>query len=373
MRSHETSRGPRSAGTHAATLTLADAAGTLLHLILVGALLLALAACTGGSAQEAVDAAQPPVPVRTAPLVRESLVRPIVATGTLGPKEEIALSFKIGGVIERIAVDPGTRVQAGETLAALDLVEIDAGLAKARSAADKAERDLERLARLHADSVASLAQLQDAETGAEVARADLSAAEFNRRYAVIVAPSDGVILGRRAEPGETVSSGTPVLTLGSQARGAVLRVGLADRDVVRVREGARATVTFDAVPGREFAGRVSEIGARAEPGTGTYVVELTLEDAGTLPSGLVGRVSIMPQALEPTAVVPVEAVLEADGDHAVVYALSHDGQRAERRVVTLAFLDGERVAVAHGLDDVSLIVTEGAAWLEDGAAVRVLP
>ncbi|MGH7545659.1 MAG: efflux RND transporter periplasmic adaptor subunit, partial [Gemmatimonadota bacterium] len=169
---------------------------------------------SAGASQEARNGS--PLPVRAAPVVEAEVSPPIVATGTLGPKEEIALSFKVGGVIERIAVDAGETVRAGATLAALDLREIGAAVARAQSAAEKAERDLARAGRLYADSVVTLAQLQDAETAAEVARADLEAARFNRRYAVITAPAAGVILRRSAEPGETVAPGATVLVLGSR-------------------------------------------------------------------------------------------------------------------------------------------------------------
>jgi RND family efflux transporter MFP subunit len=202
-----------------------------------------------------------------------------VATGTLGPKEEIPLSFKIGGVVSRVLVDAGARVRMGATLAALDLSEIDAAVTRAQSAADKAERDLLRARRLYGDSVVTLAQLQDAETGGEIARADLETARFNRRHAVIVAPAGGVILRREAEPGELVAPGAQILVLGSNARGAVVRVGLADRDVVRVRRGDRASVRFDALPDREFAGVVAEIAAAADPLTGTYRVEVSIPSA----------------------------------------------------------------------------------------------
>ena len=163
--------------------------------------------------------------VRAAPVTDTVLARPIVATGTVAPADEAALGFKIGGVIERIAVDAGDLVRAGQTLAALDLREIDAGLAKARSGAAKAERDLARARRLYADSVVTLAQFQDAETADELARADLEAAAFNRRYAVIVAPASGVVLRRAAEPGENIAAGATVLVVGSRGagRGNVLR------------------------------------------------------------------------------------------------------------------------------------------------------
>lgn len=361
MRSHTQSRvrRPRSRALirFAATLTLP----------------LVVAACRGGVAQEAVDAAPDPVPVRTATVAYETISRPIVGTGTFGPKEEVGLSFKIGGVVAHVLVDEGVTVRAGQTLAALELVEIDAALTRASSGAAKAERDLERLERLYTDSVVTLAQLEDARTAADVARADAQAAEFNRRYAVITAPADGVMLSRSVEPGEMVSPGIPVLVLGSQERGSVLRVGLADRDVVRVRLGAAATATFDALPGRQLAGRVTEIGASAQPLTGTYAVEVALDDARGLPAGLVGRVTIVTAGGAETAVVPVEAVLEADGESAVVFTLSEDGGRAERRRVTVAFLDADRIAVTQGLEGVQRIVTDGAAWLQDGAAVRVVP
>ena len=154
---------------------------------------LALAACSRGRA--GVAPVHDAVAVRLAPVTIERIARPVSATGVLGPKEEVPLSFKVGGVIGRILVDEGQSVRAGDTLAALDLSEIDAGVTRARSAAEKAERDLTRAQRLYNDSVATLEQVQNAQTGRDVAAAELETATFNRRYAVIVAPaawSDGV-------------------------------------------------------------------------------------------------------------------------------------------------------------------------------------
>jgi RND family efflux transporter MFP subunit len=333
---------------------------------------LALAACSAAPAERPA-AAESAVPVRTAPVRIEAIARPVTATGTLGPKEEVTLSFKVGGVIDRILVDEGRTVRAGELLATLQLNEIDAAVTRARSAAEKAERDLARAQRLYHDSVATLEQVQDAETGREVAAAELRTAEFNRRYAVILAPAAGVILRRSAEPGELVQPGTPILTLGSRSRGTVVRAALADRDVVRVSHGDSASVRFDAVPDRTLDGTVTEIAAAADPATGTYRVEITVPGAAGLASGLVGTVEIRPRVEQRMALVPVEAVLEADGTHATVFALSTDGLHAERRQVRIGFLAGDRVAVAAGLEGVRTVVTDGAAYLDDGAAVRVRP
>jgi RND family efflux transporter MFP subunit len=342
------------------------------RLALVAVLSLIAAACTRGNA-ESSRSATTPVSVRVAPVAIEAVARPVIATGTLGPKEEVSLSFKVGGVIGRVLVDEGQIVRLGDTLAVLDLSEIDAAVSRARSAAEKAERDLARAQRLYADSVATLEQTQNAQTGRDVAAAELAAAQFNRRYAVILAPSAGVILRRSAEPGELVTSGFTVLTLGSRSRGTVVRVALADRDVVRVRLGDRAEVKFDALPDRVLEGKVSEIAAAADPMTGTYRVEIAVSGATTLASGLVGQVEIHPGAPSPLPLVPIEAVLEADGSRAAVFALSGDGKRAERRLVTIAFRSGDRVAIAAGLEGVRAVITDGAAYLDDGSAVRVQP
>ena len=344
------------------------------------ALALAVAAavffgCARGGAEEPANAADQRAVVRAVPVTDTVLARPVVATGTVAPADEAQLGFKIGGVIERIAVDEGDKVRAGQTLASLDLREIDATLARARSGATKAERDFERARRLYADSVVALAEFQDSETAHEVAQADLETAAVNRRYAVIVAPANGVVLRRAAEPGENIPAGATVLVVGSRgaAHGHVLEIGLADRDAVSVRKGDPAVARFDALPGREFAGRVARIGAAADPVTGTYEVEIALDDAGTLAAGLVGRVEIRPARGAPAMLVPIEAVLEADGGKATVYALSADGSRAERRRVTVAFIEGSRVAIAGGLDGASRVLTDGASYLDDGAAVRVAP
>ena len=118
---------------------------------------------------------------------------------------------------------------------------------------------------------------------------------------------------------------------------------------------------------------MTEIAAAADPMTGTYRVEVAVPRAEGLASGLVGRVEIRPRAAQRVALVPVEAVLEADGSRATVFTLSADGRRAERRAVTIGFLAGDRVAVVAGLDGVRTVITDGAPYLDDRAAVRVQP
>jgi multidrug efflux system membrane fusion protein len=328
-----------------------------------------LAACATADSAPGFAGA-PPVPVTWQPVTVDSVAQPVTGTGTYGSRDDVSLAFKIGGVVARVLVDEGDAVRQGAVLATLDLREIDALRTKARVAVEKAERDVTRLRVLYADSVATRAQLQDAESALAAAEADLATATVNRDYAVITAPGAGRVLRRTVTAGALVAPGQEVLRLANDARGRVVRLGLTDRDVVRVREGQRATITFDALPGESFTGRVILRGVASDPRTGTVPVEIAVTGVDALPAGTVARVQIEVPARVPVALVPIDALLEADGDSATVYLLRDDTTAARRRVRT-RFLAGDRVAV-DGLDAGARVVTRGAAYLADGAAVRIV-
>lgn len=340
---------------------------------LLGAMLLVAAACNGADAAPG-DERVTAIPVRVArPEFRRALP-PIELTGTLGAKEEVPLAFKIGGVVTRVAVEAGQAVQAGDVLAELSLAEIDGQVRAALEGRDKARRDLARAEKLYADSVVTLAQLEDARAQRDVAEAQAKAAEFNRQYAVITAPASGVVLRRQLEAGQLVGAGAPVLVLRTDRRGFVLRASAADRDAVRIRDGEPATVTFDAFPGDEFRGVVERVGVAALPGSGTYEVELAVQSAGRrFVSGLIGRATMQPRASTAVPLIPAEALLEVDGAFASIFVVEPDGRTARRRRVRVAFLDGGFAALAGGVDSTTRVVTSGATRLADGSAVSITP
>ena len=361
---------------------------------------LTVAAACGKPAQGAGAPADAGIPVRMSDVTQAGTAPVITATGTLGAKDEVMLSFKIGGIVAKVLVDDGAKVRRGQVLAVLDQREIDAMVAKATAGADKARRDAARAERLFKDSVVTLAQWQDAQTGRDAAEADLRAARVNHEFATIIAPAEGVVLMRMASAGQLVGPGTPIIQFASRARGSVLRAGLPDREAVRVKLGAQAQVSFEAVPGKVFTGRVSQIGASADPRTGLYTIEVALEGVSHLPSGLVGKLTIgctaAPAAkggdtgarpasapcTEPSAgpgsdaagvsSIPAEALVEGDGDQGLVFTVDAAGKRAHRVAVTLVGLDGDKVLV-RGLEGVTRVVSVGATWLTDSAKVEIKP
>lgn len=333
--------------------------------------LVVVAGCQGAGADTS-PVADDATPIRLAEVTEESSAMVIEAVGVLAPREEIRLSFKVAGVIARMLVTEGTRVRGGQPLAALDTREIDAQVAKARSALEKAERDHARARRLYGDSVVTLEQFEHATTALEVARSDYEATVFNQRYAFIHAPATGVILRRSAEQGELVSPGQPIVLFGNDAAGTIMRVSLPDRDAVRVQSGDAAAVVFDALPAQTFAGRVTRTASAADPSTGTYTIEVALARGPRDLNGLIGRVRLEPSARDSVKLVPIEAIHEADGSIAVVYTVAADGRTAERVPVRLGPIRGDRIVIVGGLDGVDRVVTAGSAYLTHGSRVTVV-
>ena len=334
---------------------------------------IALLSLVAGCGNGPVDDATRPTPVSVAPVETASLDPAIRAVGLLATADDVRLSFKAGGIVAAIHVEQGAHLRKGQLLATLMQEEVGAALAQARALADKADRDLERGEALLADEVATREQLENLGTARDVAHATLRAAAFNARYSRIEAPGDGVLLRRLAEPGELVGAGQPVLVAGLTGAGWIVRASLADRDIVRVAPGTGAAITVDAFPGRRFAGSVTELAAAADPMSGTYEVQLSVDPQGArFLSGMVAKVEFDVAAASTVPVLPVSALLEADGSEAVVYVVAPGEDVARRVAVQIGRLVGERVEVLGGLAGGERVVIDGAAYLRDGQPVRVL-
>ena len=309
------------------------------------------------------------------PLQASSEPLPIVASGVVGSKAETNLSFKIGGIIDRLYVEEGQKVKAGQLLAEIRTNEIDAQVLKARQVVEKATRDVERIEKLYQDSAATREQVQNLTTALEVARADLEIATFNRQYAKIKAPHSGRVLRRMSEENELVSPGTPIFRLASnKGKGYVLKIGVADRDVVRIRLNDRADVQLDAYPGEVFPAYVSEIAEEADPRTGTFPVELTLTATRKMiKNGFVAKLKLYPSQQGAYYKISMNALVEGYRNEAFLFVPDEDGKKARRISVRPGHIGAEYFLVPQAqLEGFSHIITDGAAYIEDGMDIQIV-
>ena len=313
------------------------------------------------------------VAVTVSQVKHEQRSQPIRNSGRISHKNEMRLSFKTGGLIELIKVEEGDGVEAGQILATLDLEEINAQQKRAASNHKNAAADLERFNKLHEDALVSLQIKQNAQLAADSAAADLQIANFNKKLSVIRAPADGRILKRFAESSELIQAGQPVFLLASNRQGSVVRVGLIDQDIVKVGVGDPAEIFLDAYPGREFDGVVSEVALSTDSNSGTFEVEILIDDQGfALRSGLIARVEIIPASGDLQYFIPVESVFKADNGLARVFVLDEDTRKVNEVTVEIVEFLTDEVAVRGSLKASDKVISLGAPYLTDGSIVSVI-
>jgi RND family efflux transporter MFP subunit len=339
--------------------------------LIIAVLAASLAGCGRGDAPSAPKA----TPVRVQQAAQGPAVPPIDTNGIVVTKNEMRLSFKVGGLVRRVHVQPGQTVKQGQRLAEIELTEVNAQVEQARQLAEKSQRDLRRGENLYADQVISLEQLQDLRTQAAVAAAAFKSAQFNQGYSVITAPRDGVVLRKLVEERELVAAGAPVLVFGESDSGFVVRAALADREIVNVKLGDKGEIRMDAFPGQSMQGTVTEVASAADERSGMFPIEVKFDTPPPrLVSGLVARLRMAPESsAPPLTYVPMAALVEGDGDRASVFVIDNGKAQAvaKRREVRVAFITADAIALESGLGAGERVITDGALFLEDGEAVEV--
>lgn len=310
------------------------------------------------------------VPVTTVKAQQERRVVPVYSSGKLAHKSEFRLAFKTTGIVDAIAVEEGQHVKAGQVLATLNLKEVNARFESAKIQHQKALRDYQRQEKIYQQKVITLERLQNARSALQVAAAELQVARFNRQYSTITAPSAGRVLKRLAETDELIAASEPVFLLAADASGWVVRVGLADKDIVRLQLGDAATLALDAFPGAVLNGEVSEIAALANEQTGVFEVEVSvIAPPAQLRSGFIARVSIAPSLIEPLIYLPLESVVAGSKQRGEIYVYDPQSSQVQKRVVGIAYLSNNEVAISAGLAEHEQVVAKGAAYLRDGMPV----
>jgi RND family efflux transporter MFP subunit len=337
-----------------------------------GVALLLLGACSKDAPPAPV--ADGAVPVRTAAAISAGGEQRLSVSGTVRIKRETALAFNTAGRIAAILVLEGDAVAKGQVLARLDPTGLDASQASARAESERATADYRRLQALFEKGWVTAQRLESARAAAAAADARVKQTGFDVGLSVIRAPSAGTVLRRPAEPGQIVNPGATVLIIGEADSGHVLRVPLTDGDLARVSLGQLASVVVPAVGAVPMAGRVSEIGARGDDGSGTFRVEIALPPRAGLRSGMIGKALLRFGGEGPangSVRVPAMAVFSARADEGFVYVLAPGADAVRLRPVALGAVDDDGVTVTGGLAAGETVVVSGPDRLRDGSRVVV--
>lgn len=319
--------------------------------------------------------------------------------GNVLPQQAVRITPKVPGKIEAIYVKEGDWVKKGEPLVKLDQTDFLIALEKAKSSFQKAQaqleqarlsledrrRDYQRAKALFEERVisqqeyekaevalkASEAQYQLAKAQLEEASAALKQAETELRESLIRAPFSGVVTQRFVDPGQRAYTVPPteILELVDNTRVKVL-LDLPERDLPKVKQGAAVRVLPDALPGKEFLGRISALYPKVDPVTRTFRVEVVLDNPkGELKPGMFVKARVF-LGREETLFVPREAVVRMIGT-GKEYCFVVIGGKARHREVVTGERFGEKVEVLEGLSEGEEVVVSGQEKLRSGMPVRI--
>lgn len=347
-----------------------------------GALLAAaglLAACS--------PPAPPPEPVRAVKLMTVGAA-PLQATqeyaGEVRARVESRLGFRVAGKIVQRQAALGQRVQAGQLLAQLDPqdYQLAASAARAQVSAAQTQHDLaaaefKRFAQLKEQNFISGAELERREASLkaaqatlEQARAQASAQGNQAGYTRLVADVAGVVTGIDAEPGQVVSSGTPVVRIAQDGPRDVV-FSVPEDKVARLKEGQPVAVRSWA-GGEPLQGRVREVAASADPVTRTFTVKVGIDAADAPPLGATAYVT--PAALAHTGVAAIKlptTALRQEGQATAVWVYEADKGTVRSQPVQVATADGNEAVIVGGLAPGMQVVSAGVHVLTPGQKVVV--
>lgn len=342
----------------------------------------ALAGCGG-----APDATTEPLrPVRVETVAPAGAVQTREFSGQARAADQLRLSFRVPGMVVERAVAVGDAVPAGALLIRLDerdyavgAQEARAGLASARARERNALASYERVRGLYENGNAAKGELDAARSAADSAEAgvrlslqQLEGARLRLSYTTLRAPDACRVLDAPVDVAEYVAPGQVVLELAC-GRAMEVALGVPEAVIPRVRAGAPARVRFDALPGREYAAAVAQVGVGAARSATTFpvVLALTDADAAVLPGMSAQAALELPTGSADRIVLPSAAVAEdRQGRH--VYVLDRQGAGAvvRRRAVEIGDLAAEGIVVRAGVRPGDEVVVAGVSHLHDGMAVR---
>lgn len=345
---------------------------SLTLLLVLAALALAASACGGGDS-EATVAGEEQAPaarvalVRTELPVQQDVADVAILSADLEPTRRAVLAAEVAGVVERLPVELGQRVGAGQTVAAVDTRSLEQAVAEAQALNRQAQAQYGRAEVLFEKRSITKAQMLDALTNRDVAESRLASAQLNLSKSRVTAPWAGRISAKRAEVGDYVNPGMAIVELVQVDTLKVVAMAPAG-DVPYLEVGRPVTIKVDALPGEEFTGKVIRLGAVLDPQSRTLDVEAEIANTdGRLKPGMLARMEVPRRTLEGAVLVPLEAVVDLGEERALFVT---EGGVARRRIVELGPVIGERVVILSGLAAGEPVIVEGERRVADGQPVE---
>jgi membrane fusion protein (multidrug efflux system) len=306
------------------------------------------------------------IPVVTKPARMEPMGLEIEAVGTTQANESVEVTSKASNIVTAIRFQEGEIVERGAVLVEMDASQVRANLAEAEAALARSKSQYDRSRDLQARQAMSVADLEQVEASLKADQARVAAAQARLDDTVIRASFTGRTGFRHVSVGSFVSPGTVITTLDDTS---VIKLDFTvpETYLFVLRRGLPVTASATGLPDRKFEGVVTNMDSRIDPVTRSVTVRAELPNPdGLLRQGMFMTVSLQGE-VEPTLLVPEEALVPERG-HAYVFVVKDNV--VERREVHTGKRRPGFVEIVSGIAEHEHVVVDGTQNVRDGSIVQ---
>lgn len=301
--------------------------------------------------------------VKVTTTVRETVPQDAVYSANVQAYAVNNIAPQSGNRIQKINVEVGDYVSAGQILAEMDRFQLDQSALQLKNT----ETELGRLRQLFEEGGVSQSDFESIELSYNVAKTAYDNLEQNT---ILRSPISGVVTARNYDRGDMYNMSQPLFTV-QQITPVKILVGISESDYTKVKKGDKVSLTVDALPGSSFTGTVVRLYPTMDAATHTFNVEVQVRnEKRELRPGMYARVTVN-FGENQSVVIPDSAVVKMQGSGVrSVYVLESDGTVSLRNVTLGRHLDG-RYEILEGLEEGETIVIKGQSALKSGIKVEV--
>ena len=336
------------------------------HFMMAAVVLMALCSC--GEKKQA--AAEQTVRVKVQQIQAEAVNGEQGFSGTIEEQSGASLSFATAGTIQRIYVNSGQTVGAGQLIAELDPTTMQNAYTISKTALEQAQDTYNRMKELHDDG--SLPEMQWIAIENQLKSATASEAMAKKALAdtKLYAPFGGYIAAKDAEVGQNAGPGVPVVKLVSIGSVKV-KISVPEDDVQRIKKGSSMKIIVPALGNRQFSGNVTERGVSADPRSRTYEVKATINNRdGQLLPGMICQAFTNYMQGTTGVFVPANLVQLDSDNNTFVWVVN--GGKAVKRQIFISNETAQGAQVSGGLSDGDQIIVAGQQKVSNGMTVEIV-
>lgn len=286
------------------------------------------------------------------------------------PWQQVALKARVAGYIQKITVDKGDLVTAGQKLIEISVPELEADLIGHRAQINAAQVEVKRLheARAKSPDLILPQSIDDAEAKLAIAKAGMERANALLQFAQISAPFPGTITDRCVDPGSFAAAGGETLLQLTAVSTLRLQVPVIEIETSFLKVGEQVEAKVDALNGAVVKGSISRITGTLDPATRTMLIEADFKNNdGRLRPGMFATARIAVEQHDNATLIPVAGLVKEKTNS---FVFKHVNGQAIKTAVKPGFNDGVNVEVPElKADDVILL--PGTTALADKQAVNI--